>query len=392
MDTKEFASVAQRYEAMVRSERIERDPAQEALASELDRVIHDIRDRRMASKSSALGWLFAKKRRGDGKSRVKGLYVHGAVGRGKTMLMDLFFHAVPAKRKRRVHFHDFMADVHERIHAHRAALKRGETKQDDPIPPVAAALYDEAWVLCFDEFSVTDITDAMILSRLFTQLFERGAVLIATSNVAPDDLYKDGLNRQLFTPFIDLLKTYTKIVSLDARTDYRLEKLERQPVYLHPVDAKARATFEKAWREEIAGETVARRTIAHRGREIVVPKAANGSARFTFDDLCAQPLGASDYGRIAAQFDTVFIEDIPVLSRSRRNEAKRFIMLVDTLYDARRRAFMLAAAAPEALYAEKSGTEGFEFERTASRLMEMQSADYIKESEKKSTEASSNSV
>lgn len=381
MDTRDYTSVTQRYESMVRAGRIERDSAQLEVAGRLDRLIEEIRDKRLATKSSALGWLFAK-RSGGGKAKpIKGLYIHGAVGRGKTMLMDLFFAALPARRKRRVHFHDFMSDVHGRIHAHREALKRGEVSEDDPIPPVAAALNDEAWVLCFDEFSVTDITDAMILSRLFTQLFKRGAVLVATSNVEPHDLYRDGLNRQLFVPFIDLLESHVDVVSLDARTDYRLEKLERQPVYLHPLDARATSLIDAAWRAETGGEKARREAIAHRGREIVVPKTAGAVARFTFDELCSVPLGASDYAAIAHRYDTIFIDDVPILSRSRRNEAKRFIILIDTLYDLKRRVFITADAEPQGLYPEKNGTEGFEFDRTASRLIEMQSADYLKQAE-----------
>src|SRR5690606_33596186 len=199
----------------------------------LDRLIDDISTKRLAAKSSALGWLFGKKR--QAKEPVKGLYVHGEVGRGKTMLMDLFFELVPVRRKRRAHFNDFMADVHDRIQKHREKLKRGETKEKDPIPPVAKALAQEAWVLCFDEFTVTDIADAMILSRLFSSLFEEGVVLVATSNVAPRDLYRDGLNRALFVPFIGILEQNARIMSLDGDTDYRRRKLDRMQVYLTPL-------------------------------------------------------------------------------------------------------------------------------------------------------------
>jgi cell division protein ZapE len=379
MDSKDFTSVSQRYDAMVRDGRIERDPAQVEIASALDDVLVAIRDKRMATKSSALGWLFASRRRAT-TDRIKGLYIHGSVGRGKTMLMDLFFHAVAAKRKRRVHFHDFMADVHARIHAHREALKRGETKQDDPIPPVADALHEEAWVLCFDEFSVTDITDAMILSRLFTRLFDKGCVLVATSNVMPHDLYRDGLNRQLFLPFIALLDGHVRVLNLDARTDFRLEKVNRLPVYVHPLDARASGIIECAWDQATAGKRAAAETIDHRGRTIGVPRAAGRVARFGFADLCVRPLGASDFSAIARRYDTVFIEDVPVMAENQRNEAKRFIMLVDTLYDAKTRIFVSAAAEPDALYASSRGTEAFEFDRTASRLFEMQSADYLAES------------
>src|SRR5690606_34391010 len=187
----------------------------------------------LASKSSALGWLFGKRR--QAKNPVKGLYVHGAVGRGKTMLMDLFFELVPVRRKRRAHFNDFMADVHDRIQKHREMLKRGETKETDPIPPVARALAAEAWVLCFDEFTVTDIADAMVLSRLFSSLFAEGVVLVATSNVAPRDLYRDGLNRGLFEPFIGILQRHVHVLGVDSDTDYRRSNLDRMRVYITPL-------------------------------------------------------------------------------------------------------------------------------------------------------------
>lgn len=378
MDSADFNGVRKRYEALARDGKVSRDPAQQLIANKLDRVIDEIRSKRLSSKSSALGWLFAKRRK-DAKAGIKGLYIHGSVGRGKTMLMDLFFEAVPAKRKRRVHFHDFMSDVHGRIHAHRQALKAGETKQDDPIPPVAAALHQEAWVLCFDEFSVTDITDAMILSRLFAQLFERGCVLIATSNVEPHDLYREGLNRALFLPFIDLLKEHVEIVSLDARTDYRLEKAGRVPTYLAPINDENAATFDAAWQNAVGSDIPKTVAIPHRGRSISVPMAVGDLARFHFRDLCEKPLGASDFRAIADRFSTVFVEGVPVLRAGQRNEAKRFIILVDTLYDAKTRLHMLAEAEPDHLYPTKKKTEGFEFDRTVSRLIEMRSEDYARE-------------
>lgn len=378
MDSADFNGVRKRYEALVRDGKVSADPAQQVIANKLDRVIDEIRSKRLSSKSSALGWLFAK-RRSDAKAAIKGLYIHGSVGRGKTMLMDLFFDAVPAKRKRRVHFHDFMSDVHGRIHAHRQALKAGETKQDDPIPPVAAALHQEAWVLCFDEFSVTDITDAMILSRLFTQLFEKGCVLIATSNVEPHDLYREGLNRALFLPFIDLLKTHVEIVSLDARTDYRLEKSGRVPSYLAPISSENVTAFDTAWERAIGSAVPKGTSIPHRGRSITVPMAAGDAARFSFRDLCEAPLGASDFRAIADRYDTVFIERVPMLRADQRNEAKRFIMLIDTLYDAKTRLHVLAEAEPDQLYPTKRKTEGFEFDRTVSRLIEMRSEEYVRE-------------
>lgn len=372
---KAFPSVRERYDAMERAGDIEADDAQRDLTQRYDKLIEDICTKRLSRKSSALGWLFGKRR--QALEPVKGLYVHGEVGRGKTMLMDLFFSLLPIERKRRAHFNDFMADVHERIYAHRQAHKRGETKQDDPIPPVAEALAQDAWVLCFDEFTVTDIADAMILSRLFNALFDRGVVLIATSNVAPDNLYFNGLNRQLFLPFVQILKQHVDVINLDSRTDYRLEKLDRQPVYLTPLGLETTKRMNIAWANLKNGATETPDKIEVKGREIIVRHAVPGAARFSFDELCAQPLGATDYIAIVKRYKTVFIDDVPVLDFAHRNEAKRFILLIDVLYDHHARLFISADAPPEKLYQARQGVEAFEFDRTASRLFEMQSAEYL---------------
>ncbi|TPI66432.1 AFG1 family ATPase [Mesorhizobium sp. B3-1-3] len=369
------ATVRQRYDHLVQSGAVERDPAQERIVAALDRLIEEISAKRLAQKSSALGWLFAAKR--QPREPVKGLYIHGGVGRGKTMLMDMFFELLPVRRKRRVHFNDFMADVQDRIQKHRAARKNGDVKEDDPIPPVARSLADEAWVLCFDEFSVTDIADAMILSRLFSALFASGVVLVATSNVAPENLYRDGLNRQLFLPFISLLERNAHVMTLDAEKDYRQEKLDRQPVYVTPDDAAAEFALDEAWKAMTYGQLAGEVTLTLKGRHLIVPRAAGDAARFSFADLCEKPLGARDYLAIAGRFSTVFIDHVPVLGEGMRNEAKRFILLIDTLYDHRMRLVMSAAAPPQGLYTAKRGTEVFEFERTASRLVEMQSRDWL---------------
>ncbi|MBZ9861256.1 cell division protein ZapE [Mesorhizobium sp. CA12] len=369
------ATVRQRYEHLVQSGAAERDPAQERIVAALDRLIDEISAKRLAHKSSALGWLFAAKQ--QPREPVKGLYIHGGVGRGKTMLMDMFFELLPVRRKRRVHFNDFMADVQDRIQKHRQARKNGDVKEDDPIPPVARALADEAWVLCFDEFSVTDIADAMILSRLFSALFANGVVLVATSNVAPENLYRDGLNRQLFLPFISLLERNAHVMTLNAEKDYRQEKLNRQPVYVTPDDTAAERALDEAWKAMTHGQPIGEVTLTLKGRQLVVPRAAGDAARFSFADLCENPLGARDYLAIAGRFSTVFIDHVPVLGEGKRNEAKRFILLIDTLYDHRMRLVMSAAAPPERLYTAKRGTEVFEFERTASRLVEMQSRDWL---------------
>ncbi|MGC0051751.1 cell division protein ZapE [Brucella pituitosa] len=371
---KAFPSVSEHYDALVRAGEVEVDPAQLELTKRYDRLIEEVCTKRLSRKSSALGWLFGKRKE---VAIVKGLYVHGEVGRGKTMLMDMFFQLLPVERKRRAHFNDFMADAHERINAHRQALKRGETKQEDPIPPVAEALAEQAWVLCFDEFTVTDIADAMILSRLFSALFARGVVLIATSNVAPDNLYRDGLNRQLFLPFVNIVKQHVDVINLDSRTDYRLEKLDRQPVYLTPLNSETTKRMDAAWAAHKNGRQEKSDVVHIKGRDIPVRHAVPGAARFTFSELCAQPLAANDYIAIVTRYQTLFIDDVPVLDHSRRNEAKRFILLIDVLYDHHARLFISAEAQPEKLYEAKQGVEAFEFDRTASRLFEMQSAEYL---------------
>ncbi len=368
-------SVTEELKALTASGVLTADAAQFAVAAKLDHILICLRDTKPAKKKSALGWLFAK---GGGRPReIHGLYVHGSVGRGKTMLMDMFFKKASIRKKRRAHFHEFMADVHNRIHAHRQKLKRGETREADPVPPVAAAIYAEAELLCFDEFSVTDITDAMILARLFTELFGLGCILVATSNVAPESLYKDGLNRGLFLPFISLLGKHVDVVTLDSPTDYRLQKLATLPVYITPLDGRADAAMEAAWHQVTEGKRVQPLEIPMKGRSIHVPEATGRAARFDFRDICGRPLGASDYLAIAERFDTVFVERIPRLGPEKRNEAKRLINLVDALYDQKVRLYVSAAAAPEDILLERRGTEGFEFDRTVSRLFEMRSPDYL---------------
>lgn len=370
------ATVRQRYDHLVGTGALDRDAAQEQVAAALDRLIDDISTKRLAHKSSALGWLFARRR--ETHDTVKGLYIHGGVGRGKTMLMDLFFELVPVRRKRRVHFNGFMTDVHDRIQKHRQARRDGLVKEDDPIPPVARQLAEEAWVLCFDEFSVTDIADAMVLSRLFSALFAAGVVLVATSNLAPDDLYRDGLNRQLFLPFIGILERHARVLALDAGKDYRLEKLARMPVYIQPLGEEADRLMDRSWAVVAEGRGEAAVDVPVMGRKVHVARACGRAARLSFAELCDAPLGARDYLALADRFDTFFIDRVPVLDQTRRNPAKRFILLIDTLYDRGGRLVMSADAPPRDLYAGRQGvTEAFEFARTVSRLIEMQSRDWL---------------
>ncbi len=363
-----------RYDALVAAGEIGRDPAQEAVLARLEDLRQALATYRNGGKLSPLDWL---RRRREEAAPLKGLYIYGSVGRGKTMLMDLFFAAAPVERKRRAHFHEFMLDVHERVHAYRQKLKRGEIVGQDPIALVAADLGKECALLCFDEFHVTDIADAMILGRLFTQLFAAGLVVVATSNVAPDELYREGLNRALFVPFIALLQSRVDVVRLDARTDFRLEKLAGAPVWHMPADAAADAAMDKAWRRLSGSDDGAPLELAMKGRTIHVPRAAMGVARFGFKDICGVPLAAADYLKIAHDFHTVLIDRIPVLDYARRNEAKRFIILVDTLYDHAVKLVASAAAEPADLYKAEQGFEAFEFDRTVSRLIEMRSDDYL---------------
>jgi len=369
------SSITARYAAGVAAGRIEQDIAQLAVVDMLARLEARIVEYRLARKSSSLGWMFGSREKRQ--SLIKGLYIYGDVGRGKTMLMDLFFESSPVQRKRRAHFHEFMIDVHERIHAIRQKMKLGEHAAEDPIQQAATELAGEAWLLCFDEFHVTDIADAMILGRLFAQLFEHGVVLVATSNVEPEELYKEGLNRALFVPFIHMLEQHMDIVRLAARTDFRLEKLAGMWAWYVPADAAADAALDDAWRRLAPGRDGEPQELALKRRNVHVPLAAMGVARFSFRDLCEQPLAAADYLRIAHEYHTVILDRIPVTTFETRNAAKRFIILIDTLYDMNVKLIASAEAEPEALYRGDDGFEAQEFKRTASRLIEMRSQGYL---------------
>ncbi len=367
-------SVLDLYEGLVAARKIERDPAQQELLGRFAAL-----ERRVAAHRSArrnpLGRLFGGRDSGDGP--VRGIYIHGGVGRGKTMLMDLFFEASPVVRKRRAHFHEFMTDVHERIRVVRADIKSGKIADEDPIRLTAAGIAEESWLLCFDEFHVTDIADAMILGRLFARLFELGVVVVATSNVAPQELYKDGLNRALFVPFIGMIEQHMEVVRLDARTDFRLEKLAGQKVWFVPADDEATDSLDGAWRRLVGSASGVPQELAVKGRRLRVPRAAMGVARFFFHDLCEQPLGAADYLRIAHEFHTVIVDRIPQMAFEQRNAAKRFIILIDTFYDHGVKLIASAASEPRDLYRASDGYEASEFARTASRLIEMRSQSYL---------------
>jgi cell division protein ZapE len=316
------------------------------------------------------GWLARFGLAENGGSHAPlGLYLCGPVGRGKSMLMHLFFRSVPSVRKRRVHFHAFMIEVHDRIERERRA------QTDRPIAKVAGDLAAEATLLCFDEFQVEDIADAMILERLFRTLFDAGVVVVATSNRAPDELYEHGLQRERFLPFIALLKQKLYVLELDSGRDYRLARLHGKPVYHYPLDEAAHAALEHAFAELTDEAPGIRATLTVKGRPLAVPRAARGVAWFAFEDLCANPLGAADYLAVAERFAAVIVEGIPRLSPQQRNEARRFNILIDTLYEARTLLIASAEVPPQEIYAAGDGT--FEFRRTVSRLIEMQSEEYI---------------
>jgi cell division protein ZapE len=361
------------YQALVSSGAIEPDAAQAEVADAFGALEMRLASYKPPRKHGLLGRLFADK--DDGPPR--GLYVHGEVGRGKTMLMDLFFHASPVQRKRRAHFHEFMAGVHERIYAFRQEIARGEVANGDVIVLVAQEIFEEAWLLCFDEFHVTDIADAMILGRLFAKLFELGTVVVATSNVAPEDLYKGGLNRALFLPFIAQIEAHMDVMRLDARTDFRLEKLAGVKMWLVPADAEADLALNKAWAKMTGNAPCKPRGILIKGRTLRVPCSSHGVARFSFADLCEAPLGAGDYLRLARDYHTILVDHIPVMDFPDRNAAKRFISLIDTLYDNAVKLMASAAANPVSLYVATEGNEVNEFKRTSSRLIEMSAASYL---------------
>ncbi len=366
-----MSDVLVQYQSLVDDGELRDDPAQRGVAVHLARLSRDLSQYRPERKPLASLLLPARR-----TPPPRGLYIHGGVGRGKSMLMDLFFEAVPAIPGRRVHFHEFMQDVHGRIHDWRQSHKCGQVRGDDPIAPVANEIFASARLLCFDEFQVSDITDAMILGRLFEALFALGAVVVATSNTPPEDLYRDGLNRGLFLPFVDLLTSRMEVVELDGGTDYRLERLNGMEVYYSPLGQAAARHVDQAWlrlTDAPCGEPC---ELSVNGRVLRVPQAARGVARFRFAELCGAALGAADYLKLATTFHTLVLEQVPALSAEHRNEARRLMTLVDALYEKKVKLIMSAAKDPHGLYVPAKN-DGTAFERTVSRLFEMQSADYM---------------
>jgi cell division protein ZapE len=347
------------YRARVLNGELARDPLQERAADRLARLARQLARYRRGRRG-----FFIR-----AEPPPRGLYIWGDVGRGKSMLMDLFFRAVTLPKKRRIHFNAFMGEAHGLIHAERQ--KEGTR---DPIPPVAALLAARATVLCFDEFQVTDVADAMILGRLFEQLFALGVVVVATSNTPPERLYEGGLNRQLFQPFIALIEQTLDIVELNGKEDYRRRQSGDDDLYIYPLGPLATRKMDRLWQRLTSGAPCPPAQLSVLGRSLRVPAACDGVARFHFDDLCNAPLAANDFLAIARAFHTVLIDEVPAMGPAMRNQARRFVLLIDTFYDERVRLICSAAAPADSLYPEGDGADAFR--RTASRLIEMQSDAY----------------
>lgn len=351
------------YDEKIQSDGLTLDPVQQQALSILGNFYLDIEN----SKPGLLARLTGKKQRGTG------VYFYGGVGRGKTMIMDLFGSNLPnTVNSQRLHFHEFMLRAHDFMH-----IARQEDKTDSALLRFASQIRKESQILCFDEFHVTDIANAMILGRLFNALFNEGVNIVITTNWPPDDLYKDGLQRDLFLPFIEMLKNNMTVFHLDSGTDYRLRAMEEEGTFFYPLGDQAVQNADHLFDRLIGHVSPIQDTIEVKGRNIIVPESMSGIARFSFADLCERPHGAADYLAIAKKYHTVFVVGVPKLTYDRRNETKRFMTLVDTLYDKRIKMITVADAAPDKLY--RGDQYEFEFQRTVSRLIEMQSADYIRE-------------
>jgi len=362
------------YRARIAAGTIISDPAQARAAEQLQDLWAKLRGYDPHPKAPPNGWLgkfLRRKQVDDAQDHPNGLYLVGEVGRGKSMLMDLFFEAADVPRKKRIHFHEFMQDTHRRFHA----LKRDNPGIDDPIPALADEIAEEAALLCFDEFQVHDIVDAMILGRLFEALFQRLVVVVATSNTLPDDLFKGKPGRDAFLPFIALLNKNLDVLVLESARDYRRERLQGLRAWYVPADRRADTAMDHVFTELAAGSTPVPASITISGRKLTVPLSVPGAARFDFHALCGVPLGPGDYLALATHYETILIDGIPRLSPDNFDEARRFVTLIDSLYEHRVKLYASAAAMPDDLY--RSGEGAKIFERTASRLEEMQSETYL---------------
>jgi len=352
------------YQDLVANNRISNDPGQEVAVQRLQRLLGEVADCAVGEKRS-----FARKLFWSRPKSPKGLYIYGDVGRGKSMLMDLFYNHCPIKEKRRVHFHAFMLGAHRFMHRWRAEY------EGDPIEPLARHIRASNVLLCIDEFQVSDIADAMILGRLFGLLFKLGVVVVATSNRHPGDLYRNGLQRERFLPFIDLLKQHNELIELAGSQDYRLMHMRSlSTTYFTPLGVSAAAFARRSFDELTQGAPAAPGSLQVNGREIKLGAVSGDVAMAGFSDLCELALGAADYKEMACDFSTLIVSDIPRLTAQERNEAKRFATLIDVMYEHKAKLICTAAVPPEQLYIEGKGA--FEFQRTVSRLIEMRSERY----------------
>lgn len=362
--------ILSRYQELIKTSAIEADFAQEEVLMKLHRLAHDLEINVLSSTSGLLKKILFSK-----SQKVQGMYIWGGVGRGKSMLMDLFFESSSLTKKRRVHFHSFMLEVHRTLHKWR----NDENREDiDPVIAIARKIAEDVKLLCFDEFQVSDVADAMILGKLFGELFKLEIIVVATSNRPPEDLYKDGLQRERFEPFIELLKQNVDILELHAAKDYRLSHLKSlSTVYYSPLDNDAEKFLQKVFAELTNGAKPAKASLQTSGRVLLLNKTHGDVAWTSFQELCEMPLGAADYIEISRKFSTLLLSGIPKLTRECRNEAKRFVTLVDELYEHKVKLICTAQTSPEEIY--KEGDGAFEFARTVSRLIEMQSNKYLTE-------------
>ncbi len=368
------------YRARLDTGELTTDPAQALAAERLQALWLRLRGYAPEAREEPSFWDRLRKRKHTDdipENYPHGIYLVGEVGRGKSMLMDLFFATAEVPRKRRVHFHQFMQESHSRIHAWRREPHRlADPHSDDPIPPLADRIADEAWLLCFDEFQVNDVADAMILGRLFKALFARGVVVVATSNVAPGDLFAGQPGRDAFLPFIALIQQYLDLIVMTGSRDWRRDRLRGLATTWHvPSDSRADAALDAAFLELTRGAPARSERLMVMGHQLVAPLAAQGVARFDFEALCGQPLGAGDYLALATHFQALVLDGVPRLSPDNYDKARRFIVLIDALYDHRVKLVASAAAVPDELYERGEGAEAFR--RTASRLWEMQSLEYL---------------
>ena len=358
------------YQSLIITGELKTDALQELGAKKLQKIYENIESHQLTKNNWKLGWKNFLRIRQPNNELPRGLYIHGPVGRGKSMLMDLFFNSSQVKQKRRVHFHAFMLEVQQRL-----TKERNTKKRQDPLMAVASDIAESTWLMCFDEFHVVNIADAMILSRLFQKLFEQGVVVIATSNTSPQELYKNGLQRDRFLPFIDLICDHLDIFDIDTGIDFRLDRLKGQPVYYSPIDKTSTRKLNQAFETLTDNDPTTEVELSVLGRKIIVSKAAHGVARFSFDELCRTPRSAADFLTIANRFHTIMIDGIPKLHADEREVAKRFVVLIDSLYEKKVNLFASAETEPSRIYS--SGDITFEFQRTISRLIEMQAEDYL---------------